>query len=269
MIKLSTDSLPKYFVIASEKNSHYREPTNCFDFVNRASNCLLVTVGDSWSWGQKLINRLQEVYGNRISDYYNWDWLNLSQPGSSNFFIAEKVQELSLILDKLHYQKITIVCTFTEIGRGFNSHHDLHIDYRSWLNSNLNSKDDFYCFLEMLNHDCVSRICNSIDSRCRVIYATNFVDNLALPVTNTLPMTWSDLIDTPYPVPVYASSTGVSRLKDIEEFVPRNRKHLFKTWFTEMIDQAKHVDSKWYNGKTHPNDHDHDRWAKFIIGYLS
>lgn len=269
IFKLSTDSLPNYFEIASAKNSHYSESTNCFDFVDRQSNCLLVTVGDSWTWGQKLTNRLQEVYGNRISDHYKWDWLNLSVPGSSNFFIAEKVQELKMILHRLHYEKIIIICTFTEIGRGFNSHHDLHINYRSWLDENLHTKDDFYLFLSMLNKDCVDRIYSSIDSRCRVIYGTNFVNNLALPMHDTLPMTWNDIISTPYPIRVYASSTGVSRLKDIEEFVPRNRKHLYKIWFAEMIDQAKYVDLKWFSRKTHPDSHEHDRWAKFIIDYLS
>jgi hypothetical protein len=229
----------------------------------------LVTVGDSWSWGQKLSNRLQEVFGNQVSCHYNWDWLNLSQPGSSNFFIAEKVGELGAILDRLHYRKITIVCTFTEIGRGFNSHQDQHIDYRSWLESNLHSKDDFYRLLEMLNRDCVDRILSSIDSRCRLVFASNFVNNLSLPLADTLPETWSDLIDTPYPVRAYCSSTGVARLKDIEEFVPLHKKHLFKTWFIKMIDQARYVDLKWFNKKTHPTAQDHCRWANLIIDYLS
>ena len=55
-------------------------------------------------------------------------------------------EELSKIIPQLEYKKIIVVCTLTEIGRSFNSHHDRYIDYHSWFKNN-----DYNNFLEFLN----------------------------------------------------------------------------------------------------------------------
>ena len=90
-MKLTTETLPLYFTVATPSNSHYTEVTNCFDFVDRNSDTLVVTVGDSWTWGADLDSdlRLQQVYGNLVSHHLSADFLNLGQSGSNNFFIAE------------------------------------------------------------------------------------------------------------------------------------------------------------------------------------
>ena len=64
-MKLTTETLPLYFTVATPSNSHYTEVTNCFDFVDRNSDTLVVTVGDSWTWGADLDSdlRLQQVLG--------------------------------------------------------------------------------------------------------------------------------------------------------------------------------------------------------------
>ena len=148
--------------------------TNCFDFVDRNSDTLVVTVGDSWTWGADLDSdlRLQQVYGNLVSHHLSADFLNLGQSGSNNFFIAERVEELGRILHQIDYTTVYLICTFTETGRSFNSHHDVYIDYLSWFKQN--NIDDFLAFL---NKECYNRIYKVASEHNMILrIGTNFVD---------------------------------------------------------------------------------------------
>lgn len=100
---------------------------NPFHYLSRDSGNLLVTVGDSWTYGDSLGNtrvrdgvddteyRLAHVYGNLLSEQLDYDWMNLALPGASNFCMLNWLGQL---LDrKYNYQSITCVVTLTEAGR--------------------------------------------------------------------------------------------------------------------------------------------------------
>jgi len=122
-MKLSKEVLPDYFTMAGPANSHYKTITNSFDFIGNGSKTLVVTVGESWTWGSDITvdndkeTRLSKVYGRLIAEQLNSDWLNLSLPGAGNFWIANTVGEFINISGMLEYDKIYLICTLTEIGR--------------------------------------------------------------------------------------------------------------------------------------------------------
>ena len=273
MIQLSTDILPTYFTIATNQNSHYTLPTNCFDFVDRSSQELLVTVGESWTWGSDLpiSDRLNCVFGNIVSTQMSADWLNLGQPGASNFFIAERIEELGLIVSNLNYKKIYLVCTFTEIGRGFNSHHDAHIDYHNWFQQNsIDTEHDFYKIFEFLNQDCINRIRSVAEQHnIELLVGTNFVD--AIGIENEpgfLSTSWVKLLNITCSATGYAGNTGVNRLKDLIEFIPANKKLLFKSWFSKLVEESDCVDQVCKSPllvNAHPTKHGHLTWANYIL----
>jgi hypothetical protein len=273
IMKLTTQLLPEYFTIAGPENSHYTEPTNCLDFVDRNSPYLLATIGESWTYGSELSNRLSQVWGNLVSTHFGWDWLNLSQPGCSNFFIADWAKELSKLSDQLHYKKIYIVCLFTEIGRGFNSHHDANIDYSKWFENNCHKSEDFYKFLEMLNKHCADRIVEVSTGKISSWFGSNFIDHLGLPELSTLPSPWFRLLGLSCNQSVYSSTAGVTRLQQIKEFLPSHKLNLYKNWIADMITSAELVDKICHNsaeGRTisHPDDCGHSLWANYVIKYL-
>lgn len=273
-MQLTTDTLPEYFAIASPHNSHYATETNTFDFVSRDSHSLLVTIGESWTWGSELQNRLHDVYGNLVSTALEWDWLNLAIPGASNFFIAEKAEELHNIVDNLDYQKIVVVCLFTELGRDFNSQRDIHIDYVSWFRDNIDQPEDFYKFLTMLNQNCADRILSLRRKNVTIVFGSNFVDNIGLPADQTLPLPWFRLLNIPCSVTAYAGTTGVKRLKDIEQFLTADKQLYFKSWYSELITDSEYVDTACQQisqGKTfsHPDKSGHSVWAKYIIDRIT
>jgi hypothetical protein len=270
-MKLSTDILPDYFTIASPHNSHYAVPTNTFDFVDRGSKVLLVTCGDSWTWGAGLENkgnefRLTHVYGNIVSDRLGADWLNLGQSGSNNFFIAERIEELSKIVPELTYDKIYLICTFTEIGRSFNSQHDMYIDYSGWFN---NPESTFDKFSEFLNRECYTRIKAVADKHSiELKIGSNFIDPIIFDSAVFLPTPWFRLLDIPCPVISYSGTTGVSRLRAVEEFIPDSKQMLFKSWMVDLIDKSYYTDQVSYSSKLfqqHPYAEGHAVWAKYIL----
>lgn len=60
-------------------------------------NTLVVTMGDSWTWGNHLgDDRESLVYGKLLSDYCNADWLNIAKCGCSNYWILDNLYKLIL-----------------------------------------------------------------------------------------------------------------------------------------------------------------------------
>lgn len=86
---------------------------------------LLITVGDSWTWGDHLGNidwdrasddpiRLQQVYGRLLANTLDADWVNLARPGCSNYWMLEKLQDLQPFIQSATYKKIYVVVTLSE-----------------------------------------------------------------------------------------------------------------------------------------------------------
>jgi len=281
-MKLHKDILPDYFTIASPHNSHYKVKTNTFDFVDRNSKKLVITSGDSWSWGLDLTPdndenyRLEHVYGNIIARQLDADWLNLSQVGSNNFFIADRIEELEKIVASIDYNKIYLICTFTEIGRSFDSHHDRHIDYVSWFKNNIVVESDFDKFLHFLNAECLARIQKVVEKHnIELRIGSNFVYPLGIESANGfLETPWFQLLGIDCPVIGYAGSTGATRLQSAEQFVSDSKKSLFKSWFIKLVDNAKYIDQVTSTKRHpqvlagmpgHPLAIGHRKWADYVL----
>ena len=54
MVGLTSDNLYDYFSVATEKDSVTVVGEKLFDFVDRRADTLVVTIGDSWTWGANL-----------------------------------------------------------------------------------------------------------------------------------------------------------------------------------------------------------------------
>ena len=72
-------------------------------FVNRDKNDLLITVGDSWTWGDSLGDisvryRSEHVYGKYLTEFLDSDWINYGYCGGGNRNI---LKALDLILQNI------------------------------------------------------------------------------------------------------------------------------------------------------------------------
>lgn len=99
---------------------------NPYYYKSRDSGQLIITVGDSWTYGDSLGKtkvrngvddtdyRLDHIYGNLLTEQLNTDWMNLALPGGSNYCMLNWLGQL---LDRTHNQSTTCIITLTEAGR--------------------------------------------------------------------------------------------------------------------------------------------------------
>lgn len=94
------------------------------------SSKLIITVGDSWTWGDSLGKttsdfddrdyRVNHIYGSILSDRLNTDFINIGIPGGSNLYILTYLEKVLKSLLK-SYENICIIFTLTESGRELNN----------------------------------------------------------------------------------------------------------------------------------------------------
>lgn len=93
---------------------------------------LLVTIGDSWTWGDSLgkidatlgivddyAHRTTSIYGYHLSSMLDTDWVNYAICGIDNITVlTDAFTQLSHLIDE--YSKIYVVVTLTETSRELN-----------------------------------------------------------------------------------------------------------------------------------------------------
>jgi hypothetical protein len=110
-------------------NDFYLDERNWYYESCVGSKKLLITVGDSWTWGQMLgkidltneilddyEHRIQHVYGHHLSTLLGADWVNVGICGADNLTLALITKKFLTGITK-QYDKIFIVFNLTEIGR--------------------------------------------------------------------------------------------------------------------------------------------------------
>lgn len=236
---------------------------NPYYFKNNDSASLLITVGDSWTYGDSLGKtkvrngiddtnyRLDYVYGNLLAKQLGYDWMNLALPGGSNYCM---LTWLAKLLDrKYHYQNIICVITLTEAGR----HEELKWAQGKSLQSALEhiiSKT--YAMVEDLQVQFP-----------RVIFkvAHNFTDSL--PKSDTISKTWLEVLTDQQ----LQDNTFIVISDHIKQL---NYEH---TYFDtlDVIDRALQriniLDACNYCYKEdsrHPTEDGHRLWADYLITQL-
>jgi hypothetical protein len=98
--------------------------------VGASKDTLLVTIGDSWTFGGSLLHLIpdstvdeklaftrQHCYGNVLSKKLDAAWINVALPGLSNEWMADQFDILKALLPTLTYKKVIVVITLTELCR--------------------------------------------------------------------------------------------------------------------------------------------------------
>jgi hypothetical protein len=255
-IKLSENNLLDYFNFRESWQVCDVNPLPATDFVSRNSDTLLVTVGDSWTWGASLnpSKRKTQVWGNLVSEMIGADWLNLAQPGQSNQWMANRCRELYNISAELEYKKIVVVVVFTGAARSL----DQDFDYIHWFENN-----SIHDFLPMLNTKAVRTITNR-PSNVELYLSSNMVDPLGY--TSSF-KSWYNVLGMKDSNSVYTDMTGIECLIELEEFIKGEKLTEYKKWMLEQIDLVEHRD-KFYDDDLfydfHPTVSSQLTWAQYV-----
>lgn len=274
---LTNETIKQYFSHVDTNGSSNSAISYGPTFVATGSRTLVVTAGDSWTWGFDMTvsnnhdHRMSHSFGSIVAKELNADWLNLAQTGSGNFWLLDKIKEFAKLLPSLDYDKVYVICTLTEPGRAFNSNMDRHIDYITWFKNNT---DDPSKLLPYLNNLVVSGIIDTLskfDITLRI--GTNFVNQTGLEVAGEylVPDTWLEILNGRFVDECFVVSPFViNELKSAIDLVEDKNK--FLTWIIELSDKAilrrkQLIDPiKFANG--HPIAQSHKMWADYILTKL-
>lgn len=297
MIGLSKSNLYDYFSTASSKDSATAAGKKLFDFIDRESKTLVITIGDSWTWGADLTQkkiagahldrlvddsyRIENVYGNVLAKKLNADFLNLGEPGSGNWHIDRKLKELSRIQDQLNYKNIIVIGIFTDTGRDFNSHCDIEVNYRSWLLEHIKHHTDYYNFLKFINSQISQSIFDVIadfDQRYQWVFSTNFVDPIGFDILQPwiLDRTWLQVIcdkkQIAYrPKKCYMVFPWViEKLESVFDMAPELDRTEWLEWINDITRDANlrakvcFRDNINFGPLLHPSASNHACWAEYL-----
>jgi hypothetical protein len=287
-ILLTNDNIDDFFSLPTDRTSAVVAGTNPYNFIkyNTNSETLLVTIGDSWTWGDDLHDdhtvRLNYVYGGTVSGVMKADFLNLGEPGAGNWHIARKIKELAKISSDLDYKQIIVISIFTEVGRDFDSDDDRHIDYRSWLIDNINTYRDYYSFLKFINEHIADAIHSQLakfDQRYSFYFGTNFVDAIGMDKLKPyfFDKSWLEVICDRRGVPkdtnmcYLVSPWIIEKLQIAQDLAPELGKNVWLHWANELADTANDRAEMCKNDQEnflelmHPSIKCHGFFAEYVL----
>lgn len=155
-----------------------------FYFLSKNSDSLVITAGDSWTFGDSLPeeSRLDQVYGRILAEHFGSDWINIGSRGRANSWTLKCLEYLAKIV-KDHYNKVIVVVTLTENGRDVQTPYTFPLDYGNLGRQTGDSVDYFENVLkeaEMFWSNQIKNIKQTLD--CVLVVGQNFVfSNLTLP----------------------------------------------------------------------------------------
>lgn len=259
-----------------------------YHFADNHSDTLVITAGDSWTWGASLDaeQRLNQVYGNLIATHFDADWINIGCNGWSNSWILMHPNYIiNRLKNSLQYKRIYVILTLTENGRDIGTPVSHPYDYIKQY-QNLGLTEKFYC---AVLDDCeqrwveqINQMINNADERYCFFLGQNFVWNQIL-VENVLPRVivgednWIEQL-ADYQSMVKPIRTNLvtgwifNTLEQINSIANINDQSVYQQWTLNLIDRAMQVntwlDSSELNCKKdskHPTSTGHQVWADYVI----
>lgn len=271
MIDISQFTLPNERII-----SHIVPGTFSFDSEISNNKTLLITIGDSWTWGDELDpeHRKNQCFGNILAKRKNSDWLNLSVPGLGNQYIGMLMQELSDMPWLIKYTHIDIIIVLTEIGRDFDGWFDRDVDYAKWLRSNISQPEDYTEFLAFINNRVCQQIIESHKkiTNSRLLVATNFIDPVGFEDLSgsMVEKSWFDVLEPNLEHPCYFVSSYIfQKLRGVLDMEWSLDSMIFDEWANLNTDRAlKRIsileNSKMLFPRRHPTVESHEIWADYL-----
>lgn len=262
------------------EESKWRGP---FDFVERGSNSLFVTIGDSWTYGWRLDEettadkeqyRIDHTYGGVISQHLGWDFLNVSIPASNNLWMVEKFQQICANAGQLGYDRIKVFITLTEYGREFYTDFDgapeLQESYKS-----CRTPDDVACALSNHVADLILKT-NNVEVNLGINYVSNLYPQKLQ--SQIVPLSWLEILcgNSIAEKCIVVGSWVIPKYEHIQMYHSLGSNAELKEHLQDLVDRSeKRIDiiyNTGYNhriGYGHPNSDGHNLWAKYIMNTIN
>jgi hypothetical protein len=264
---------------------------------NRGKNLTLLTIGDSWTWGDEILGangvnpitgltnsntviRESKIFGKLLSDNLNANWVQHALPGGSWDWI---VTEFEKIVPQLAPQTehLLVVLGFSDHGR------ELDMDniqrYRTSMIDHyeemIRSKDyrlvDVLTGIERIYYERIDEVLNRFPNvRCLTYPA--FTGVLYRHHTQT-PCNWVEflLADDENLKPCVILGSGITALaKFLEEtktMTPEYKYEITEVLLHQVVPRQETMRSRpdLFYPRCHPRELGHQRWASYLTEYIT
>ena len=241
---------------------------NPYHYDYKGGNKLLITVGDSWTYGDSLGKtkvrngmddteyRLDHVYGRLLSRQLNSSWINLALPGGSNEWMLNSLGEL---LPNIQETDVTCIITLTESGR----HEELRL-----IDKSLSTQQEVLEQILLHTYNRIRKL-KAEYPLVDFIVGHNFTDIGADPY-NMLRLNWLE---------VMANSDQPSIQNKTHIVISDHIRQMnYEQTFIDVLDIINKADQRVnvlescaYCNKDdskHPTEYGHALWAGYILPYL-
>ena len=272
-----------------------------FDEHIRGSDSIVVTAGDSWTWGDSLgiiaktkdlpilgwpageappgddyEHRMSHIYGRLIADELDADLLNIARPAGANAEIHDHlIYALPFLKEK--YKKITVIVCLTELGREM-------ISDDFWVPEEVNNYIDVDSFLtdyEKIMFRSFEDNLVKVYPDVQFIFSRNFTytydENKA---DNHVDKTWMDVLqdanpqENKYPDDLRVlSSMGITPI--LQKMKLKNIHSKLKFTFMDQMASALLAEEWMGNnpmqskkGTRHPLEQGHRAWADYLLPFI-
>jgi hypothetical protein len=261
---------------------------NCYHSDIKQKDILVITAGDSWTWGDSLDRdlRLQQIYGHKIRQTLQADWINIGLCGWSNSWILDHAIFATKKLEQNSYKKIYLVVTLTESGRDVESASSYLYDYiltKNEVGVCGALYDRYLSDMESFWIKQINEIVEIAPANLKLFVGYNFVwhhrmqDYLNANNIDTTEKNWIEVLSD-YQMMDRPPRTNLvcgwifDTLQKINKIAGISDDTVFKEWAIPFIDKANDVnawlDSSPMNYKKaskHPNSEAHTIWAEHIL----
>ena len=268
---------------------HFWVNNRSWDADLKGKDTLVVTVGDSWTWGDGgLSDRLNQTYGRLVSNYYDADWLNIGGCGYSNTWIFDFANIVIQNLKDLSYQKIIFLITMTEQGRDIATAKHCNPDYTQYDNDESITEETFDKILsdiEDIYIEKLTTLLSNMDDRYSLVIGSGFTWHQK--TTNWLNqqkisqphnITWVELLADkqklirPPRTNLIYNFTFSTNLPMLIKYCPKLNGPEWKRWMiqkAELADQVhQFLQKSNLNFEIHPTADGHRYWAEEMIRIL-
>lgn len=262
---------PEYFSQCTVTNNTDSNRSVIHESLNGREN-LLVTIGDSWTWGDSLDNiditkgisdsprRVDLIYGKHLSNLLESDWINIAYPGIDNGWIANTAWRFQFIKHLLPYKTIYISVGFTDIARDV-------ITYGS---------DSSLSFLENAKQyeKNYFKILSSIENETdiKIVVGRNFTDTFddnANIVKHHLRKRWIDVSRDSWKKDYCIPKSYFMRYPD--SLSESDRFFLLENCFSStsaVLDFLDQCPLHYKQASKHPNETSHLLWANYVYDQM-
>ena len=253
---------------------------------NIGADTTLLTIGDSWTWGDELGKsnglcsdacsdtdyRISKVFGNLLAEKLNANWVQIALPGGSWDWIITEFEKLVPQLVPQTKQLI-VVLGFSDHGRELDNHDSQVITkYKvAFANTDNHSTIDVLQEVEEWHYQRIDRVLEKYPT-VTCIAGPAFTNSLVQHHTQT-PKHWVDLLfDIPLN-PCYVQGSGVW---NISQFLERNnlitskfKEEVGVNWFTMVAERRDLMSANplLFN-RWHPREEGHRLWADYLYNHL-